>query len=182
MALKATIFRAQLAIADMDRHYYQDHNLTIARHPSETDERMMVRIVCFGIYAQEGLEFTKGISTDSEPDLWQKSLSGEIEHWIDLGQPDEKRIRIACGRAKRVTVVCYSGNSAATWFKKLKPTLTRFKNLQIVNIDNKDSQELAGLAERKMTLQVAIDDRLLSISDEHKILTISPVRWYPETH
>lgn len=179
MALKATIFRAKVAIADMDRHYYQDHSLTIARHPSETDERMMLRILSFGLYAHGQLEFTKGLSSDNEPDLWQKSLSGEIEHWIDLGQPDDKRIRVACGRAEKVTIVCYSGNSAAIWFKKLQPTLSRFSNLQIVNIDSRDASELAGMATRNMELQVAIDDGLLSVSNDHQILNITPVTWYP---
>ena len=182
MALKATIFRANIAIADMDRHYYQDHTLTIARHPSETDERMMLRILSFGLFAHERLEFTKGLSTDNEPDLWQKSLTGDIEHWIDLGQPDDKRIRIACGRAQKVSIICYSGNSAAIWFKKLNGALSRFKNLQIINIDHPSSQEIARLAERKMTLQIAIDDGLLSISNEQKILNVSPQQWYPSNH
>ncbi len=179
MALKATIFRAKISIADMDRHYYQDHSLTIARHPSETDERMMLRILCFGLYAHERLELTKGLSADNEPDLWQKSLSGEIEHWIELGQPDDKRIRIACGRAQQVTIVCYSGNSAAIWFKKLVGELSRFKNLQIVNIDENSSSKLASLATRTMTLQMAMDDGVLSVSDDQEILNLTPVTWYP---
>ena len=103
MAIKSTIFKAELQISDMDRHYYQTHVLTIARHPSETDERMMVRILAFALNADEALEFTKGISTQDEPDIWRKSLSGEIECWIDLGQPDEKRIRKACGDPESLT-------------------------------------------------------------------------------
>ena len=94
MALKATIFKAELQIADMDRNYYHDHALTIARHPSETDERMMVRVLAYALHAHEALSFGKGLSTDDEPDLWQKDLTGAIELWIDVGQPDEKRIAI----------------------------------------------------------------------------------------
>src|SRR5690242_18259904 len=104
MALKATIFKADLNIADMDRDYYGDHALTIARHPSETDERMMVRVFAFARHAHERLQFTKGLSADDEPDLWQKSLSDEIELWIDVGQPDEKRVRKACNRSQRVAL------------------------------------------------------------------------------
>ena len=104
MALKATIFKAELQLSDMDRHHYQTHALTLARHPSETDERMLLRLAAFALNADERLEFTKGISSEDEPDLWLKNLSGEIELWIELGQPDEKRMRRACGRARRVVV------------------------------------------------------------------------------
>lgn len=101
MALKATIFKVELVVADMDRNYYGDHNLTIARHPSETDERMMVRILAFALYADPALAFAKGLCVDDEPDLWQKDLTGLVERWIDVGQPDEKWIRKpAAARAK----------------------------------------------------------------------------------
>ena len=101
MALKSTIYKAELQIADMDRHYYADHALTIARHPSETDERMMVRVAAFALFAQERLEFCKGLSDTDEPDLWQKDLTGAIETWIEVGQPDERRIAKASGRVER---------------------------------------------------------------------------------
>jgi uncharacterized protein YaeQ len=179
MAQKSTIFKAQINVADMDRHHYQDYNLTIARHPSETDQRMMLRIVCFALFANENLEFTRGLSTDDEPDLWQTALNGEIEHWIDLGQPDEKRIRRACGRAQQVTVVCYSGNGATIWFDKLKRGLARFKNLTVINIDNGQSTELTELVERKMTLQITIEDRSLCINTDNLNLTVDPVEWHP---
>ena len=99
MALSATICKADLNIVDMDRHYYQQHSLTVAQHPSENDERLMIRLLAFALHADEFLSFTKGLSTDDEPDLWQKSLSGEIELWIELGLPSEKRLKKACGRA-----------------------------------------------------------------------------------
>ena len=98
MAAKSTIFKATLQISDMDRHYYQEHSLTIARHPSETDERMMVRLLAFSLNAHERLEFGRGLSTEDEADLWQKDLTGDIEHWIDVGMPDERLVRKACGR------------------------------------------------------------------------------------
>lgn len=179
MAQKSTIFKAQINIADMDRHHYQDYNLTIARHPSETDQRMMLRIVCFALFAHENLEFTRGLSTDDEPDLWQIALNGEIEHWIDLGQPDEKRIRRACGRAQKVTVVCYSGNGAAIWFDKLKGGLARFKNLTVINIDNDQSTELTELVKRNMALQITIEDRSLCINTDSRNLTVDPIEWHP---
>ena len=115
MAFKATIFKADLQIADMDRHYYHDHALTIAQHPSETDERMMMRLLAFALHAHEALAFGKGISVDDEPDVWQKDLTGAIDLWIDVGLPDEKRIRKACGRARHVFIYSYAQRSAHIW-------------------------------------------------------------------
>ena len=119
MALKATIFKAELHIADMERGYYHDHALTVARHPSETDERMMVRLLAFALNADETLAFGAGLSTDDEPDLWRKDLTGSIETWIDVGLPDEKRIRKACGRADEVFVYSYGGHAAQLWWQQV---------------------------------------------------------------
>ena len=177
MARTATIFKVRLNVADMDRHHYQDHKLTIARHPSETDERMMLRILCFALFAHENLEFTRGLSTDDEPDLWQTALNGEIEHWIELGQPDEKRIRKACGRAQQVTVLCYSGNSAVIWFEKIKSRLSRFKNLNIINIDSAQSSALAALAERNLALQISIEDGQMCVSTDNQSLILEPTQF-----
>ena len=104
MALGATIFRAVVGIADMDRHYYADHTLTLARHPSETDERLMVRLLAFVMFANEFLAFGPGLSAEGEPDLVQADLTGSIEHWIEIGLPDERDVRRACGRANKVTL------------------------------------------------------------------------------
>lgn len=181
MALSATICKAQISIADMDRHHYQDYRLTVARHPSENDERMMQRVLCFAMYACEGLEFTKGLSTDDEPDLWHKDLSGDIQHWIDLGQPDEKRLRRACGRAQRVTIHCYSGHSARIWFDKSLPRLSRFRHLSIVHIEPEQCAELALLAARNMMLQVSIEDAQIYVSDADHSVLVTPTTWYPAT-
>ena len=118
MATKSTVFKADLQITDLDRGYYQGHSLTLARHPSETDERLMVRLLVFARHAHERLGFSRGLSTPDEPALWQKSLSGEIETWIELGQPDEKRIRKASGQAQQVYIYTYSGNSADLWWEQ----------------------------------------------------------------
>ena len=120
---KATIFKAGLQIADLDRHYYGDHALTLARHPSETDERMMVRILAFALNADERLKFSKGLCVDDEPDLWRKDLTDDIELWIDLGQPDEKRIRKACARAERVTIYAYQPRAARIWWSQVAADL-----------------------------------------------------------
>ena len=165
MALKATIFKADLQIADMDRHYYQDHSLTIARHPSETDERMMVRILAFVLNANEALAMGKGLSSDDEPDLWQKDLTGAIEQWIEIGQPDEKRLRKASGRSRRVLVYPYSGNSADIWWEQNRSALAKLDNLRVVNVSNETSQALEKLARRTMQLQCTIQDGEVWITD-----------------
>jgi len=176
MALKATIFKAELQIADMDRQYYAAHSLTIARHPSETDERMMLRLLVFALAADEQLSFTRGISNDDEPDLWQRNLSGEIEHWIELGQPDEKRLRKACGRARRVTVHPYGGG-ADIWWAQNRERLQRFDNLTVTAFPAESGAALACMAQRNMQLQCNIQDGEAWFSDGENNLSIAPQQW-----
>ena len=157
MALKSTIYKANLQIADMDRHYYAEHPLAIACHPSETLQRMMVRVAVFALHAPEQLEFGKGISDTEEPDLWQKDLTGAIESWIEVGQPEERRVLKACGRANQVLVYTYS-NSASIWWKTIESKLARAKNLQVVQIAATTAADLEKLCMRNMQLQVTIQD------------------------
>ncbi|GGE66294.1 hypothetical protein GCM10011533_18200 [Streptosporangium jomthongense] len=179
MALKATVFKATLNIADMDRHYYADHHLTIAQHPSENDERMMIRLLAFALNANENLEFTKGLSTDDEPELWQKSLSDEIELWIELGLPDESRLRKACNRARQVILYAYGGRAVPLWLEKNQTKLTRFDNLTIINLPAESTERLAGLAERNMNYQVTIQDGEVSFSNEDTLASITPEPLFP---
>ena len=165
MAIKATIFKAELKIADMDRSYYHDHALTIARHPSETDERMMVRLLAFAVHAHERLSFGKGLSSDDEPDLWQKDLTGAIEVWIEVGQPDEKRIRKACGRAAQVFVYNYGGYGAGMWWDQIRGKLERIRNLTVIKLPLASSQALAKLAHRNMQLHCTIQDEQIWLAD-----------------
>ncbi|MDP4548093.1 MULTISPECIES: YaeQ family protein [unclassified Marinobacter] len=180
MALKATIFKATLHIADMDKHYYGDHHLTVARHPSETDERMMIRLLAFALNANDTLEFTKGLSSDDEPELWQKSLSDEIELWIELGLPDEDRIRKACNRSKQVILYTYGGRAVPVWWEKHHNKLARFGNLTIVDLPAEAITELASLAERSMTLQVSIQDGEVTFSNDSSLVSITPEQRLPQ--
>lgn len=175
MALKATIFKAELVVADMDRNYYGDHNLTIARHPSETDERMMVRIVAFTLYADPALAFAKGLCVDDEPDLWQKDLTGLVERWIDVGQPDEKWIRKACGRAREVVVMSY-GRAADVWWNGIRDKLTRLTNLTVLNLPGDVAPALAALTARSMRLQCTIQDGQMWITDGVETVSVEPER------
>lgn len=168
MALNATIFRCVLHLSDLDRGYYQTHALTIARHPSETDERMMVRLLAFSLNAGDGLSFTRGLSQDDEPDIWQHSLSDEITLWIEIGQPDEKRIRKACSRADRVLIYCYQHRAASVWWKQIADKLERFTNLSVFKLPDGSSEQLAALAQRNMDLQCLVQDGEIWLSNEQK--------------
>ena len=175
MAANATIYKASLNIADMDRNYYEEHNFTLAKHPSETDLRLMVKLVAFMLNADEQLLFTKGISQDDEPDLWQKALNGDIKLWIDLGQPDEKRIRKACGRSEKVIIYMYQEGSALAWWKQMQNSLGRFKNLSVIYLNIEGDIEL--LAKRAMTLQCNISDFELTIIDNDNSVVVKEERW-----
>ncbi|MBC7454089.1 MAG: YaeQ family protein [Massilia sp.] len=164
MALKATIYKAELQIADMDRNYYQQHLLTLARHPSETDERMMIRLLAFAIHASEQLAFTKGLFDTDEPDLWQKDLTGAIELWLEVGQPDEKRLMKACGRAAKVVVYSY-GATSHIWYKQIGNKLERARNLSVINIPSEAAVQLQKMANRNMQLQCTIQDGQIWLTD-----------------
>jgi len=172
MALNSTIFKADLQIADMDRNYYQDHSLTIARHPSETDARMMIRVLAFILHAHERLTLAKGLSDDSEPDLWQKDLTDAIEVWIEIGQPDEKNLRKASGRARQVVLYTYSGNSADVWWQQNQSKLNRIHNLTVINVDPASAFALEKLARRTMQLQCSLQDGELWITDSESSVQI----------
>lgn len=171
MAANATIHKAILNISNMDTHYYFEHNLTLAQHPSENNLRLMVRLIAFVLNANEELVFCKGISQDDEPDLWQKSLTGDIDMWIEVGQPDEKRIKKACGRSKKVIIYTFKESLSLLWFKQIKKSLLRFKNLQIIYLDIQGDIEL--LNNRSMNIQCNMLDNELTLLDEHNSVIIT---------
>lgn len=158
MALGAKVSKAELNVIDLDRHYYHNHSLILAQHPSETNERLMLRLLVFALHAHDMLSFTKGLSTDDEPDLWKKSLADEIELWIELGLPSEKRLKKACGRANQVIVYAYGGGSAEQWWKQMEAPLKRFSNLSIFSIDESTIKKIVMCFDRKIDVQVTIQD------------------------
>ncbi|MDX2495311.1 MAG: YaeQ family protein [Desulfuromusa sp.] len=166
MATKATIIRAELEIADMNRNYYQTHQLTLAQHPSETHERVMMRLVAFALHAnEERLSFTRGISTDTEPDLWQKDLSDQIGLWIELDQIDEKRIKRACGVADQVVIYTCQPRNALPWWKQMEARLKRFGNLTVAAIDVISDCRIEALLNRSMQLQCTVQDNTVHLSN-----------------
>ncbi len=174
MALKATVVKAELQLSDMDRHYYGSHSLTLAQHPSETDQRLMVRLLAFALYADERLEFGRGLSADDEPDLWRKDYTGEIIQWIDLGQPDESRIRKACGRANEVVVVNYGGRAADLWWEKNASALARHAHLTVLDIPATAVDALEAWMARTMRFDVMIQDGELQWIGDQGTLELRP--------
>lgn len=180
MALSSTIYKVELQVSDLDRHFYKTYSLTVAQHPSETDERVMIRLLVFALNAQnsdQDLEFTKGISTDEEPDLWRRTLTGDIDLWIELGQPSAKRIKKACSRANKVKVYTFSGHGADIWWQKIKIELTRFKNLEVINFETKQTAPIVKNLSRTMNLQATIQDGLVWFGDQASTSEITPEQW-----
>jgi len=177
MALKATIFKAALQISDLERQYYGTHDLTIAQHPSETEARMMVRLLAFALFADPELKFTRGLSSVDEPELWQKSLSGELELWLDLGQPEVRRLRQACGKARLVGVITSGGRAAEIWFQKNREELARLKNLTVINLAVQDQEALARMVERNMELQLTISDSQIWLTAGETTVEITREIW-----
>ena len=175
MALKATIFKADLQLADMDRNHFANYSLTLARHPSENDERLMVRLLAFALYADDLLVFAKGLSSDEEPDLWRKDLTGAIDLWIDVGLPDERRIRKAAGRARQVVVISYGGRGAEIWWEQSRSALGRLQNLTVIKLAPESTLLLAGLASRNMGMQCMMQDGELLITGEGDPIRLEPV-------
>jgi uncharacterized protein YaeQ len=174
MAPKATVVKAELQVSDMDRHYYASHNLTLAQHPSETDERLMVRLLAFALHAHERLEFGRGLSDEDEPALWRRDYTGDIEEWIELGQPDESRLRKASGRSQQVVVVTYGGQAAESWWNRNAATLARLKNLTVLDIDARDVEAITALLERGMRVTAMIQDGEVQLMDTERTVALRP--------
>ncbi len=185
MALKSTVFKAQLAVADIDHGYYADHALTLARHPSETDERMMVRLAALALHAHElqttcngdgTLAFGKGLSDPDEPDVWLRDFTGATRLWIEVGQPDEAALTKACRQADQVAVYAFH-HAAEVWWKGLEGKLTRLSNLAVWRIPADASQQLAQLAQRSMQLQATVQEGSLLLGDGARHVDLEPARW-----
>ena len=176
MALKATIFKVALQVSDMDRQLYNNFPLTIARHPSETDERMMARLVAFAFHADEALTFTKGLSSSDEPDLWKKHLHGDIQSWIEVGLPSEDRLRKACNRSAEVWVYAYGTDSNMNlWWSKIEDKLARFENLKVLSLPEDVTKQFPDFVNSAMALQCSIDDGALWLSDASNNIQIEPL-------
>jgi uncharacterized protein YaeQ len=178
MADKSTIYKVDLHVSDMDRHYFEQHSLTLAKHPSENENRLMIRLLAFALNADESLLFGKGVSTKEEPTLWIKDLTGAIKLWIDIGQPDAKAIKKACGRSDQVMVILY-GRSSDSWWKNNSSDCSKRKNLKVVQIPEAAMQALTPMAERNMDMTCNIADGEVTIFSGEESFSFEPVTLYP---
>ncbi|QBY05702.1 YaeQ family protein [Thalassotalea sp. HSM 43] len=172
MALKATVNKAHIQVSDMDRHYYETLSMTVAQHPSETDKRMMVRLLAYVLNANEDLTFTKGLSEDSEPEIWQKDYSEQILLWIDLGEVDEKRIKKACSSAQQVKIYTYR-SSTDTWWQKIENKLHGYDNLQVIAFDPDQCEQMASYVARSMDLTCTIDTGQIWLSNAENSMQVT---------
>ncbi len=173
MALKSTVYKAVLHISDMDRDHYHEYHLTLARHPSETDERLMVRLLAFAMYADERLEFGKGVSSQDEPALWSKDFSGDILLWLEVGLPNERRIRQACARVQQVVLLVYGSNNAVDpWWEQHGNDFKQRKNLTIIRLSPETSQKMALMADRTMQLTCMVEGGQVSLMNETSTVLI----------
>jgi uncharacterized protein YaeQ len=185
VALKSTIFRASIAIADIDHGYYSDHQLTLARHPSETDERMMIRLAALALNAHlvqtecggdATLGFGAGLSNPDDPDVALRDFTGQTRLWIEVGQPDDKPLAKACGKADKVNVYCFH-HAAEVWWRGMENKLSRLQNLSVFRMPTQASLAMAGLAQRSMQLQATIQEGTLMLSDGSNSIDVEPLRW-----
>ena len=185
MALKSTVFKASLAVADIDHGYYADHALTLARHPSETDERMMIRLVALALNAYklqsvcggDGiLGFGQGLSNPDDPDVSLRDFTGRTRLWIEVGQPEEKPMLKACGKADDDILYCFS-QAAEIWWRGIENKLVRAQNLSVFRVPTSTSQSLAALAQRSMQLQATIHEGTLMLGDGARSIDIELGRW-----
>ena len=177
MAIKSTIFKANLAIADIDHGYYADHALTLARHPSETEERLMVRLVAFAMHAHERLLPAGGLSTEDAPAFWRCDDTGSIQQWIEVGLPDERMLRKASGRSDEVVLITYGGRKAEVWRTENAAALAKLRKLTMWFITEADCEALQTLVERTMRLGVTIQDGHLLFAGEKNSVEVTPVLW-----
>jgi uncharacterized protein YaeQ len=176
MALRATVYRADLTVSDLDRGVYGQHALTLARHPSETEERLMVRLLAFALHADAALEFGRGLSTEGEPDLWQRDATGAIERWIDVGLPDERDLRKACGRAAEVVVLAYGARRVDAWWSEHAAALGRLANLRVLTLTSAETDALQSLAARSMALTCTVQDGHVWLAGERANVELAPQR------
>lgn len=169
MALKATIFKVELSVSDLNRHYYAQHTLTLARHPSENDKRLMLRLIAFIDNASEQLSFTKGLSDTETPDLWLKNDVDEIEQWIELGQPSPQRIKKGCNQSREMKIYSANSNSFKQWFQKESSALSDKSNLNVITIEEDIAEQLGQLADRQMSISATLDSNeiYLTVNDQN---------------
>ncbi|MEG0820989.1 MAG: YaeQ family protein [Burkholderiaceae bacterium] len=174
MALRSTIHKVELEVSDLDRHYYATHSLTLARHPSETEERMMMRLLAFCLHASPDLDFGRGLSTDDEPALWERDPTGSIERWVEVGLPDEKLVRRALGRARRVLVLAYGERKLGPWWQQNSVAMSGVERLDVITVSDAEAAAMTALVERSMKLGVTLQEGHVWLASAARTVEIAP--------
>ncbi len=175
MALRATIYKIELQVNDLDRAHFETVSLSLARHPSETEERLLVRLLAYALHLNEGLAFGRGISSEDEATAWQHDLDGRLRLWIEVGLPDERLLRRACGRADRVVLYTYGGRAATLWWTQNSALLMRLSNLRVVELASDFTLGIAALAQRNLAVQVMVQEGEIWMSLGEATVQTSPV-------
>lgn len=174
MALGAVVYKAQLSISNLDRGWYGQPVLTIARHPSETEKRLMLRMLAWCVRAGDRLEFGRGLSSEGEPALWEIDDTGAIVDWVELGAPDVRTVRKAAGKSERVLVLAYDADRTGPWWKSVKGELSKIDKLSVIFIPDAEAEALAAMASRSMKLAVTIQDGVIWVNSDSADVQINP--------
>ncbi len=160
MALPSTIYRTNLQLADIDRGVYETLQTTVARHPSETEERLLARLLAFALFQEEGLQFTKGVGAGDEPDLWSKGPDGRVLLWVEVGLPEAERLIKAARHAERVALLA-CGNALPAWERQQLPKLAAVANLTVTSVDQGFIKGLTARLERAISWEITITEGTL---------------------
>src|SRR5687768_15393673 len=175
VALGSTIYRADLSVSDLDRQVYGRHALTLARHPSETEERLMVRLLAFALHSDEALEFGRGLSAEGEPDLIRRDPTGTVDLWIEVGLPDERDVRKACGRARQVAVLAYGARKVENWWSDNAAAFMRQSNLRVLTLTGAETAALQTLAARSMSLTCTVQEQHVWLASATSTIELDPL-------
>ncbi|MCB8887706.1 YaeQ family protein [Vreelandella malpeensis] len=172
MALSATPYKVDVNLTDLDRNVYETLRFTVARHPSETEERLCARLLAFVLWYSEALAFGRGLSDVDEPALWEKSLDGRVLHWIEVGLPDADRLTWCSRRAERVSLLAYGRTDI--WEAKVLPAVASLKNLHVASLPQAALETVAQDLPRAIEWAIMISDGALFVTDERGQHEITP--------
>lgn len=160
MAKGSRIYKVKLFISDIDRNCYEQLELTVAQHPSESDERLLARLLAFGLEYESGLAFGGGVSSTDQAPIWLRNDYEEVQHWIEIGQPDPDRLAKLNKRQPRLTLYTYGAN-AHRWWHQHSPNLSKLQRLKAVQLDYDALQTLVSAMTSGFELQLNRQDEVL---------------------
>ena len=169
MAQPSTIYRAGIQLSDIDRGLYESLQITVARHPSETEERLLARILAYALYYEPELTFTKGVGAGDEPDLWSKGPDGRVRCWIEVGLPDAERL-VKASRHSEQVVLCAFGSALTVWEKQNLPKLAGISNLTVISLDQAFLKRLSERLQRTISWSLTVTEGSLYLAIDGETL------------